>query len=72
MTGLDLCALVGRRVPGGCDDCHADQTVEQRAPGVYLLVVRHDDTCPAYQAMPTRGNRFHAERLLREMTGEES
>ncbi len=49
--------LAGRRLPGGCDDCHAYQTVEQQAPGVYVLLVHHDDTCPDYRAMRTRGPR---------------
>ncbi len=42
--------LTGRRLPGGCDDCHA----YQHAPGLYLLTVHHDPTCPAYQAMRPR------------------
>ncbi len=41
-----LDAMTGHRIPGGCDDCHAYQTIEQAAPGVHLLVVFHDDTCP--------------------------
>ncbi len=51
-----LDTLTGRRFPGGCDDCTAYQTVEQQAPGVYLLTVHHDDTCPDYQAMRPRRN----------------
>ncbi len=46
--------LTGRRLPGGCDDCTAYQTVEQQAPGVYLLTVHHDPTCPDYRAMRPR------------------
>ncbi len=52
-----LDGLAGRRLPGGCDDCTAYQTIEQQASGVYVLLVHHDDTCPAYRAMPTRGNK---------------
>ncbi|MGI8693512.1 MAG: hypothetical protein ACR2JK_11545 [Geodermatophilaceae bacterium] len=47
-AGSALDAMTGHRIPGGCDDCTAYQTVEQQAPGVYLLAVHHDDTCPDY------------------------
>jgi len=53
MTSLSaLEALTGRRIPGGCDDCSAYQTVK-RLPAdqwgsVYVLTVHHDDTCPFY------------------------
>lgn len=42
-----LDALVGRRVPGGCEDCNADALV-RRDPesGVYVVTVAHDDGCP--------------------------
>lgn len=45
-----LAALVGRRLPGGCDDCDAYQTV-RRLPAdawgsAYVLTVHHDSTCP--------------------------
>ncbi len=42
------------RLPGGCDDCAAYRTLEQHAPGVYVLLVHHDDTCPDYRAMRAR------------------
>ena len=51
MTSLSaLEALAGRRLPGGCDDCDAYQTLK-RLPSdawgsVYVLTVHHDDTCP--------------------------
>jgi len=41
-----LDAMTGHRMPGGCDDCHAYQTIELAGPGVYVLAVFHDDTCP--------------------------
>ncbi|MDP9431752.1 MAG: hypothetical protein M3P91_03275 [Actinomycetota bacterium] len=56
-TSSALDGLTGRRLPGGCDDCTAFQTVEQQASGVYVLLVHHDDTCPDYRAMCTRGTR---------------
>jgi hypothetical protein len=42
-----LDALQGRQVPGGCADCDAVQVVDQQ-DGVYVITVRHDDTCPYY------------------------
>ena len=43
-------AMTGHRIPGGCDDCDAYQTVERRPDdawgGVYVLTVHHDDGCP--------------------------
>lgn len=44
-----LDAMTGHRIPGGCDDCTAYQTVEQHAPGLYVLAVHHDLTCPEYR-----------------------
>ncbi len=44
--GSALDAMTGHRMPGGCDDCHAYQTIEQQTPGVYLLAVWHDNGCP--------------------------
>lgn len=49
-----LAELEGLRIPGGCDDCAAYQTVEQVAERVTILTVHHDDTCPAWQAMGGR------------------
>lgn len=45
-----LDALTARRLPGGCDDCDAYQTVDQQSPGFYVITVRHDDTCPYLRA----------------------
>jgi hypothetical protein len=39
--------LTGRRLPGGCDDCNAYQTVRRVDGRFYVLTVHHDDTCPA-------------------------
>jgi hypothetical protein len=46
LTHSDLDNLAGRHLPGGCDDCDADQTVTQTSDGVYVLTVHHDDGCP--------------------------
>lgn len=35
---------------GTCPDCNADSALTEMAPGVFTLVVRHDDTCPRYNA----------------------
>lgn len=43
--------MTGRRVPGGCPDCDAYQVITQEHPGVYVLTVHHDDTCPSYRTM---------------------
>lgn len=36
------------KVPGGCDDCDAYQTLERdpEHPNIMHLRVWHDDTCP--------------------------
>ena len=34
------------KVPGGCDMCHAYQTMQVVSPGVCMLNVHHDDWCP--------------------------
>jgi len=49
-----LDAMTGHRMPGGCDDCDGYQTMSQVAPGVYILTVHHDLTCPTYRAFATR------------------
>jgi hypothetical protein len=39
------------RLPGGCLDCDAYRTFVAEAPGLYLLTVHHDETCPAYRQL---------------------
>lgn len=46
-----LADLEGLRIPGGCPDCAADQTLECVAEGVTVLTVHHDATCPTWAAM---------------------
>ena len=51
LTGISAIAgMAGRRLPGGCDDCDAYQTLERQPNdvwgGVYVLTVHHDDGCP--------------------------
>jgi hypothetical protein len=45
-----LDGMTGRRLPGGCDDCNAYQTMTRAGGGLYLLTTHHDDTCPALAA----------------------
>lgn len=41
-----LAALDGARIPGGCDDCDAYQTIDASHAPMFMLNVHHDDTCP--------------------------
>lgn len=34
-----------------CPDCHADRHLSEVAPGMYRLVVAHDETCPTYRSL---------------------
>ena len=43
--------MTGRPLPGGCDDCDAYQVMSRCADGVYVLIVYHDETCPALASM---------------------
>lgn len=49
--------LDGQRIPGGCEDCDAYQTVDTTQPPIYRITVHHDDTCPTYQAMQEQQRR---------------
>lgn len=46
MSGEAFFKAQSVRVSGGCLDCNADQALEETAPGVWKLTVRHDPTCP--------------------------
>jgi len=50
-TDLDpaTMALIGRLAE--CPDCCADTELVQPTPGVHVLEVRHDETCPTYRRM---------------------
>lgn len=41
------------RLPGGCDDCNAYQTVTLD-DGIYRICIHHDDTCPFYRKRTAR------------------
>ena len=51
--GEVLAALIGQRIPGGCDDCDAYQTM-QTVDGIFILSVHHDDTCPTLHRIEGR------------------
>ncbi|MGO1385739.1 MAG: hypothetical protein ACTHU1_13265 [Arachnia sp.] len=36
---------------GGCEDCNAFQTVDDRDAPVFIVRVHHDDTCPTLREM---------------------
>ena len=42
------------RVLGGCEDCSAQQELSEVEPGVWVLEVRHDPTCPTYRRIVAR------------------
>lgn len=46
-----LDALLGGRIPGGCDDCDAYQELTTDGSGIYVLAVRHDASCPYLQGV---------------------
>ena len=52
-----LDALVGSTMLGGCDDCHAEQTMRRDESGVYVLQIAHDPTCPTLRKMERRRRR---------------
>lgn len=42
-------------IPGGCPHCNSDTRFVTRAPGVFVMEIHHDRTCPDYQARRARG-----------------
>ncbi|QGF24742.1 hypothetical protein [Raineyella fluvialis] len=46
-----LDALVGRSFPGGCDDCHAYQTMTRDSSGIYRVTTYHDNSCPYFRGV---------------------
>lgn len=43
-------SLAGKRVPGGCGDCSAEQHLDEVAPNVWVLSVGHKPGCPTPRA----------------------
>jgi len=48
--GNFLSSLAGKRIPGGCPTCNAEQMVTERSPGVWVLTVAHDAQCTVLRA----------------------
>lgn len=62
MTSTDPTAdmfqsLAGQRIPGGCDDCDAYQTLDNSQARLYRINVHHDDWCPTYRGHLNRKQR---------------
>lgn len=51
-------SLAGRELPGGCDQCDATQTIREddQVPGVWHLVICHEDHCPTLRSRKARTN----------------
>ncbi len=49
-------SLAGKRIPGGCPECDAEQRLEEVAPNVWSLVIGHDDECPVLRAKKAGAN----------------
>ncbi len=47
--------LDGAKIPGGCDQCDAYQTVEAVTAGIWNITVYHDEWCPALRRIERRG-----------------
>lgn len=45
-----LSSLADRVIPGGCPTCPAEQLVRRTETGDWVLVIAHDESCPAYRA----------------------
>lgn len=45
---MNLAALDGLRVPGGCADCNADQEIHANyvGAGIHRITIYHDEWCP--------------------------
>jgi len=51
-----LDSLTGKRIPGGCTDCEAEQRIEEVAENVWTLVIAHEDQCPVLRLRLARCN----------------
>ncbi len=49
-------SIAGHRIDGGCDDCRAFRTLTEVMPGVWKLLIHHDDTCPYLRAIDAEAN----------------
>ncbi|MGK5112791.1 hypothetical protein [Geodermatophilus sp. CPCC 205506] len=44
-------SLDGAKIPGGCEDCDAFQTLHVIDRGLTRINIHHDDWCPTYRRM---------------------
>lgn len=49
-------SLAGRRIPGGCTECRAEQKIEEVTAGVWSLTVSHERDCPVLRSRKARAN----------------
>jgi hypothetical protein len=58
MTGADdlFRSLEGSEIPGGCDQCNAVQRTTEVIPGVWSVIVAHDDDCPTQRIKKAKVN----------------
>lgn len=54
VAGISELAAAGGRLPGGCHDCTAHQTITEPKPRVFVVTVHHDPTCPALRGVTPR------------------
>lgn len=47
--GRFLASLAGKRIPGGCAKCNAEQRLDEQEPGIWRLVVAHEENCPVWR-----------------------
>lgn len=47
--------LDGAVSPGGCDNCDAEQRLNEVEPGLWTLGIAHDETCPFWQRVQREG-----------------
>lgn len=49
-------SLAGKRIPGGCAECNAEQCLEELTPNVWSLVIAHDARCPVLRTAEAGSN----------------
>jgi hypothetical protein len=49
-------SLESGEIPGGCVQCNAVQRTTEIIPGVWSVIVAHDDDCPTLRAKKAKSN----------------
>jgi hypothetical protein len=52
-VATQLRAMLGQRLPGGCDDCSATHEYSEEIEGVFDRWIHHDESCPALRDRDT-------------------